>query len=380
MKARNFFTSILIIIAFNCQAHNYQTIFTNRVAFFENPAKQIIALRIDSVQITQDTILYPFAILQEVSPDGCSSPYKASWIGEKVVVKPDGTNLFFNLAGDTIALKTQAALNESWIAFHRSDTFRIEASVKMLQQENVPGLVDSVKTIGFRVIDLNGNTINHALNNMEVKISRKRGFIQTLNFYLFPDIVTHYPPDMLETYKLVGLTNPEVGVQNLTWFDVYDFNTGDEIHVVEHRIYDNFSPLKKEYDKKSIYKYLERFDHADSIVYRYARKQSIETIYTDSTTMEIYNDTLTSVVTANTDFDKLPGEPVIDTFSAYSFYMLDDDILKKIDQRGTRSFVSGKIWMFVGEGCTYKKYWPWRTLLQLYWLCWRIGRTKTGLL
>ncbi len=357
MKARNFFTSILIIIAFNCQAHNYQTIFTNRVALFENPTKKIIALRIDSVQITQDTIFYPFTILQEISPEGCSSPYKSSWIGEKVVVKPDGTNLFFNRAGDTIMLKTQAALNESWIAFHRSDTFRIEASVKKLEQQNVPGLVDSVKTIGFRVIDANGNTINHALNSIVVKISRKRGFIQTLNFYLFPDIVTHYPPDMLETYTLVGLTNPEAGVQNLTWFEVYDFNIGDEIHVLEHRNYDVFSPLIKEYDNKCIIKYLERSDYADSIVYSFERQQRIETFYTDSTSLEIYNDTLTSVVTANPDFDKLPGEPVIDTFSAYSFYMLNDNILKKIDQSGTRSFVSGEnCWsLLVGDGCTSNK-------------------------
>jgi hypothetical protein len=345
MKTLNLFISLLIILTINAGAQNYQTIYTYRTALFKNPVNKIIGLRIDSVKISSDTILYPFTTIQEVSVEGCFSPYKASWIGDKVVIKPDGSNLFFNRKGEPITLKTRAQLNDSWIAFHRADTFQVEATVKNVEFEEFMGLNDSVKTIAFRVAGQQNNTINHDLNNLEVKISQNYGFVETLNFYLFPDYVVHYPPDRLEKYTLTGLTNPEVGLQNLKWFDVYDFNAGDELHIQEYRTGNvPFSSII-EYDNRCIYKYLERIDYADSIVYRYARKQSIETVYSDSTSLVTFNDTVKEVIRANPPFDKLPGEPVADTLSVYSYYMRDNEFRMKIDPTYTGIF------FFINENC-----------------------------
>lgn len=87
------------------QAQDYQTVYLNRVALFDH--NRIKGLRIDSVKVVAaDTILYPFASIQEVS-SWCYSPYKASWIGEKVIIKSNGENLFFNREGNTITLKTK---------------------------------------------------------------------------------------------------------------------------------------------------------------------------------------------------------------------------------------------------------------------------------
>ena len=193
------------------QFHDYQTVYSNRIALFENSEKQIKALRIDSVKTDTDSVFYPFATIQEIS-ENCFSPYKASWLGEKVVVKPDGTNLFFNRDGDTITLKTRARLNESWIAFQRGDDFRVKAKVQSVGLEAFLGLTDSVKTITLTVIDKNENTLENPLNNLQLKISKTFGFIKTLNFYLFPDITVRYPADRLETFSLVGLTNANAGV------------------------------------------------------------------------------------------------------------------------------------------------------------------------
>jgi hypothetical protein len=338
-------------------SHEYQTVYSNRIALFENSEKQIKALRIDSVKADADSVFYPFATIQEVSKN-CFSPYKASWIGEKVVVKPDGINLFFNREGDTITLKTRARIKETWIAFQRADNFRVKATVQSIELVNFLGLADSVKTITLTVTDLNENTVNHALNKLKVKISKTYGFIETLNFYLFPDITVRYPNDRLEVYSLVGLTNPKVGVQNLTWFEVNDFQVGDELHVQEHNLGDPyfFLPIR-EYDNRCIYKYLERTDYADSIVYRYARKQSIKTVYTDSTTFETYSDTLKSVVPANPGFDKLPAEPIIEDFSAYQLYMRNEEYRMKIDLSMTERYSgSGNcLSVITGEGCFYEK-------------------------
>jgi hypothetical protein len=341
----------------NHSQQNYQSIHPQHEVLFRNRTNRITGLRIDSVKITSDTILYPFATIQEISPDGCFSPYEASLIGKKVVIKPDGSNLFFNRNGDTISLKTQAQIDESWIAFLRADNFQVEAKVKSVSFEDFLGLKDSVKTITFRVIGKQGNTIDHDLNSLKVKISKNYGFVETLNFYLFPDFIVNYPPDRLEQYTLAGLTNPEAGVQNLNWFDVYNFNIGDEIHVQELKIqYGPFSFLK-EYDNRCIYKYIERTDYADSIVYHYARKQSIETVTNDSSLLVTFNDTVRSVILANPDFDKLPGEPVINTYSVYAFYMRDDEFPKKIDPSDIEIFFLNENCFSVPviEGCLHEK-------------------------
>lgn len=346
---------LLTFLALKVPANDYQTVYADRIALFNNTDNWIKGLKVDSVKVAADTILYPFAIIQEVSPDGCFSPYKASWIGEKVVVKSDGINLFFNRDGDTITLKTQARLYDSWIAFHRADSFRVEASIQMVTLENVLGLNDSVKTIIFRVVDRQGNTVDHALNNLKVKISKRYGFVETLNFYLFPDIFVRSPHDMLMNYTLVGLTKPKLGLQNLRWLEVYNFNPGDEVHVQEHNIGDPyFYDSVREYDNRCIYKYLERTDYADSIVYRYARKQSIKTVYADSATLETYNDTVRSVVPANPDFDKLPGEPIFNDGSAYQMYMRNDEFRMKIIPSAMNELYvgSGNCWSTIaGEGC-----------------------------
>ena len=359
MKTRRIFFFLLTIVVLKAHAHDYQTVYANQTALFNNSSKdQIKGLRVDSVKLASDIILYPFATIQEVSA-GCFSPYKASWLGEKVVIKTDGVNLFFNRDGDTITLKTQARLYERWIAFQRADTFRVEASVQVTELGIVLGLSDSVKTIAFRLLDQQGNTVDHALNKLKVKISKTHGFVETLNFYLFPDIVASYPDNILMSYTLVGLTNPKVGVQNLTWFDVNGFNPGDELHVQEHNLGDSdFSLPIREYDNRCIYKYLERTDYADSIIYRYARKQSIKTVYTDKTTLETFNDTVRSVVLANPGFDKLPGEPIFDNNSAYQMYMRNDEFLMKVIPSAMNEFYvgNGDCWSEIaGEGCLPEK-------------------------
>ena len=183
------------------------------------------------------------------------------------------------------------------------------------------------------------------------------GFVETLNFYLFPDIVASYPDNILMSYTLVGLTNPKVGLQNLTWFDVNGFNPGDELHVQEHNLGDSdFTLPIREYDNRCIYKYLERTNYADSIVYRHARKQSIKTVYTDKTTLDTFNDTVRSVVLANPGFDKLPGEPIFQGNSAQQMYMRNDEIRTKIRPSAMNELYvysdNGNCWSTIaGEGC-----------------------------
>lgn len=131
------------------------------------------------------------------------------------------------------------------------------------------------------------------------------------------------------------------------------------MHVKEYNLGDAyfFLPIR-EYDNRCIYKYLVRTVYADSIVYRYARKQSIKTVYTDRTTLETYNDTLKSVVLANPGFDKLHGEPIVTDYSAYQMYMRNDEFRMKISPSRMNELYVGNgpcLSAIAGEGCLPEK-------------------------
>ncbi len=338
-------------------SHDYQTVYSNRVALFENSDNQIKALRIDSVKTAIDTVFYPFATIQADSKS-CFSPYKASWIGQKVVVKPDGTNLFFNCDGDTITLKTRTRLNETWIAFQRSDDFRVKATVQSIEKENFLGLSDSVKTITLSVIDQNENTLELPLNNLKLRISKNYGFIEPLNFCLFPDIEILGTTERLENLSLAGLTNPNVGVQNLTWFEVNDFQPGDELHILKDiSSWDEWNGNKIGFSiiTKSILKYLKRYDYMDSIVYLVSQNQSIQTIETHTDTITYNCDTTILVIKPDPQFDKLPGEPIIDEWKEVTNYLMENtDVLSKLYPGVYESIhhVKDSCWaMAVVDGC-----------------------------
>ena len=165
---------------------------------------------------------------------------------------------------------------------------------------------------------------------MNLQISKNYGFIKTFNFYLFPDITVDYPPDQFEELDLAGLSNPKTGVQNLTWFDVNDFRPGDELHILDESStwFGNVSGYTT--TNKAVYKYLDRTDYEDSIVYHYSRRQSIYTLWSDSSSFKFYNDTLKEVIKPDTLFDKLPGAAIVSDFEMYSYYMANGALLSKI--------------------------------------------------
>jgi len=334
-------------------AQDYQTITSNRIAYFENQNHHVNCIRIDSVKQTSDSILYSFAVIQPYS-DGCFSPYIASWIGKSVTIKNNGLNQFVNKENDTITINTLAGLNDSWTAYRVSGSLFIEASVIKYDTMTFLGICDSVKTIGFQSYDADTNLLDIDVNEMQLIISKNYGFVKMLNFYLFPDYEVNYTGDQLKEYTLVGLSNPQTGIQNLTWFNVYDFQVGDELHILQesdywYDTYNGYSIVNK-----AIYKYLERNNYADSITYCYSRKQSISSTTYDSSSFVFFDDTLTSVILPDSLFDLLPGEPVVDDYRVYSYTMSNESVLSKIRLSATESYVLSEdsCWQFIlADGC-----------------------------
>lgn len=350
------FVLISVISTFG---QEYQTINSNRIAFFGNGHGNIRCIRIDSVKHQSDSTLFPFATIQQFGYD-CFSPVAASWIGKSVTMEDDGLNKFINKTGDTITLKVNASLGEKWIAFALNDSLKIEATLISHDTLTFLGITDSVKTIKFQAYDKSMNQFDLEINYMNIQISKFHGFITTMNFYFFPNFNADYQYEILEEYHLIGLSSPKVGVNNLTWFEVNDFQVGDELHVLDESSCWYGDGYGSSLINKAIYKYLERTDYSDSIVYRYSRTQSTFTTFTDRSEFKYYNDTLTRTIKPDPQFDKLPGEPIINENETFNFFMTNETPLSKLNPSGYERyrFNGDSCWqMVIVDGClTNEKY------------------------
>jgi hypothetical protein len=352
MKSIELSLIFALISILSTSGQNYQTVNSKRIVYFDNQNKNIRCIRIDSVKIQTDSVLFPFTEIQKLDFN-CYSPRVASWIGKKIIIKENGLNEFINKMGDTITIHTNASIEDKWIAFQIKDSLIVEASVVNHDTLTFLGSIDSVKTIRFQTFDKKMNPLVEDLNNMEIKISKNYGFVKTLNFYLFPNFNIDYPIGLLEEYNLIGLSNPEVGIHNLTWFEINDFQIGDELHILDESSCWDGHGYGSATTNKAILKYLERTDYKDSIVYLYSRKQSITTIWADSSSFDFYSDTLITTIKPDSFFDKLPGEPIILDNGTYNYFMINESPLAKFSPSYSEfGFTSDSCWQLImADGC-----------------------------
>lgn len=353
---------LIFIIAFSnllfLEAQGYQTVYSDKVAFFNDQYGNIKCIRIDSTQYLTDSVFYPFSNIQQLDYD-CYTPYGSSWIGKKILILDNGLNIFFNLNNDTVKIKTNAILNEDWIAYELQDSIKVIAKVLKHDKLEFIGLYDSVKTIGFQAYDKTMAPINHNINNKSLLLSKNYGFIKTVNFFLFPDFETFDPLEQLfEEYDLVGLSDPKIGIQNLTWFDVNDFNIGDELHVINMYSRWAFEGGGHARTYKIIYKYMDRKNYKDSIIYKIDKELSTleRTDTWENISYSYYHDTIISKIKTDTLFDKLPGESIIVNSGLYSNIMGNGFWLSK--SPGDYYYHSyDSCWDYLlADGCLYTEY------------------------
>jgi hypothetical protein len=287
-------------------AFDYQTVYSHRIAFFD-----VKAIRIDSIKFEEnDSVFYPIKAIRSTTQDYyCYTPYGASFLGEKIVIK-DKWNYFFNGQGDTIKIKTDATLNESFELFYIENTVSVIATVISHEVQEFFGLSDLVKTIKIEIFDNKGNPIKHPYIKEDpvIQISKNYGFVQTFDIYDFYLNRSAYYP-IYEKHSLLGLTNPDVGEHNLTWFEVFDFQPGDELHIVEE--YFEFSPVQSR--TRIIEQYHLRTDYGnDSISYNVLRtRHHYSRNYTWEITESTSSQNVTYIYRTNPEFDRLNGEPII---------------------------------------------------------------------
>jgi hypothetical protein len=305
----------------------YQTVYSNRKAYFKTNFGTIETLRIDSAECQGDTILYPMRTMQLVGND-CYEADGGGFAGKKIIIGK-AWNYYFNEVGDTIRIKTNARLSESWTMFHRPD-ITVLATVTAWDTLSVLGVPDSVKTITLHVYDLTMKPLPHQLEGKNLLISKNFGWVKMPNIIYFPLDRYHLNWLISSEQTLAGIINPKMGVQNLTWFEVNDFQVGDEFHYESY-----FSYLMSggdAGDEKKILKILYREDSQNYIKYVIDVKRLFNH-YTSGfsvpeTIFEHYTDS--QIIRPDLSFEIEPGIPlwtedstVIGIFRVFGFNRYD---------------------------------------------------------
>ncbi len=344
----------------------YQTVYSNRKAYYTTIDQKIETLKIDSCVFFNDSILYPSRTLQLIG-DECYDPNGGGWAGKKIVLS-NQWNYFFNEDNDTIKIKTDAVLNESWTLFKRTD-ITIAATVTKWDTTTTMGMADTVKTITLHVFDRSMKPLPHELENATLKISKHFGLTKTLNFTYFPAlkyITEYYVPMELE---LIGITNPELGVQNMNWFDVFDFQVGDEFHYIESSNY--LVNGGSAWEKKQIIRILTRENFNDSIHYTedvqliQKYKQNAQSNYV--TTSEHYQTGFW--VQKNTAFEQEPGIPIFNNDSTrIEIYTAFNSVSRRdIYTKNNGCWIRSNI---IDDACNYVSYAKGRGLIHSSSGCW----------
>ena len=160
----------------------------------------------------------------------CISPKGPSWIGRKMVINPDGDNIFYNRNDEPVTIKPYKNINENWNCYDFDNGDYVKATVAEKSELQFIGLTDTIKKITFQAYNNSGNPITHPINSKFIQVSKAYGLINTLNFRNFPDLSTELWGSGCHEFNLVGLSNPDFGIHNLTVDEVYNFEPGDEIH------------------------------------------------------------------------------------------------------------------------------------------------------
>lgn len=253
---------ILFISAMLCLAsfaYDYQTFYSHRTCYYENGTGIIAAMKIDSVKFDGDSILYPMKQLR-MKEDYCYDTDGAPWMGHTIIVTPSW-NYFLNKNNDSIRIKTDAKLDESWEMFNDGMT-TIRATVISISRENLLNTTDSVKTIRLEVWDPTMQPRPHFLHWRTLKLSKNSGLTYAFNLFDIPRI----NGGNFEEFKLAGITNPCFGIQDFNNLEVFDFQPGDEFHIVTERVVTT-AGVPAESTRILIRKILTRNDSVDLVWY-----------------------------------------------------------------------------------------------------------------
>ncbi len=270
------------------QSQNWRPVRIDGVYMFDI-GQEYRALRIDSTNQEADTIhLFGFNEINYNQDTRCYNPKGAPWFGKEIINYPDCT-VIKNRFNESLVFPMNPP-NE-WLFFvNESDT--VKATVIEEKEFTFLGITDSI-----RIIQLDDGNESYLPN--EIWISKNYGMIKTYN-------LSTYSHSFYDDYDynfeaaLAGIEKEQIGIQNLSSKEIFDFMPGDELHILDYR----WCVGEQAHYSKSIISILERNETADTIRY-------------EMQTCTSYGSNPKSwVIPKNSVFDIPPYAPI---YSSYQF-------------------------------------------------------------
>jgi len=362
---RLFLLAYILIVGSALHAQNYQTIYSNRPSIWNNLVNNFsyypftsnyysdtsyYGISVDSVKfLTADSVFYHYNII--ASDTSIMQPCLPlaelpNWTGSKTIIKSIGENIFFNNKGDSIFINTLAKRNDKWNFYTFSDTSYIQASIISDTIKTFLGITDSVKIITLNFINANtSDTIANSWNGKHLILSKNYGLLQAYDFANFPNDTF--------AFSLSGIANPNLGVQNLTTKDIYNYEIGDEFDIETTNI--EYTPITRggTTEEKRIVIAKVISPAGDSVTYSYKRwtlNNSWNPVYDTLTHQNDTTNDHTTTFTYDTLTETLPlKDSALDAYPLkvvnHDSYSLGLDGLSKYDDLNGLYYYSDSCYM-----------------------------------
>jgi len=217
----------LLLLPLSIEAQNWQNICSPGITLFGNSIHNISSFRLDSVKAAPlnplDSVYWSFHTIRKILDDqNCYDTDFGSILGNHIYRKVNGTFVFFNRWGDSIFLKTNANLLQSWKFCSLLHSAYILATVSEIIGDSVCGMPDVIKVITFQAKDSTNQNIDHVFNNKQIVLSKNYGLIRIYDMVKFPSDTT--------SYTLEGKSSPPIGLQDFSIQEAFNYDVGDEFH------------------------------------------------------------------------------------------------------------------------------------------------------
>jgi len=227
----SFFLLVLILAINSLCAQNYQCLQPGSKQYFVNSFHYLRGMRIDSVRtINNNTIFYPFHSRRGYSAEDSNG---GSWLGKTVIQSPDGFTRFETMWNDTILIKTQANVGDSWIFFKDTGAVYYVAQLTKIDTASFVGQLDSIKSITISAMKAGVPYPSSPINGYAVILSKNHGFVSIFDLCTFP--YTKKGPGNPTGFDFFLSQNAmpgeaafhQVEYHNPALQSLYDFNPGD---------------------------------------------------------------------------------------------------------------------------------------------------------
>ena len=218
MKIASYFLCLILILPIAMHAQDWKTVSNTDTSYFggsvgyprssnvfgsANP-HVLKVIFVDSSRSVNGDSVFHFYKTFRANRLGCIDTAAPSWLGRKLVRTSTGTEQYYNSFGDTITVKTKAALNDTWILAKDTGGRQFRATVIQTGVEQLEGQTDSIKTVSIQALQ-NGNPVANSYNDPVLQWSRNHGWVKVLDFYAFPNPITGL--SLIDTGQHLRLNN-----------------------------------------------------------------------------------------------------------------------------------------------------------------------------